>query len=281
MEAHRPNETDPPLTLVVFDALMVRGEVLTHKPLLARKHALRGLLPAGSIEAAGLGVVVREAEWQQSNPAVACELVKRGHEGVVVKHRDSRYLGGARNGGWYKWKPGAEIEATCVGFTAGQGRHDGLVGAIRFRLQNGYEGAASGMSDAERREMTEHPERYVGKVIELSYQTLTTDGALRHPQYRRLRDPAEKPAPNLPPTGDVRHDNATAGARSAPAGPPPAPLPRQRNYHAMGDAKLLRSLEQLQAGAGHDAYDRCVSRGSGDVAADIAVCQRLISERGL
>jgi len=112
---------------------------------------------------------------------------------------------------------------------------------------------------------------------------VTRGGALRHPRYQRLRHPADKPAPNPAATGDtvVQLGEMTVGARTAPAGLPPAPPPRQRNYQAMGDAKLVRCLEQLHAGPGHEAYDRCVTRGSRNVTADIAMCEHLIREKGL
>jgi len=99
---HQPIEQDPPLTLVLFDALIIEGRVLTHQPLTERKQALHELLQAAPVQAAAGGVLA-ESQWQLSDPAVAAALVKQGHEGVVIKHRASRYFSGANNAGWYKW----------------------------------------------------------------------------------------------------------------------------------------------------------------------------------
>lgn len=55
---------------------------------------------------------------------------------------------------------------------------------------------------------------------------------------------------------------------------------RMRNYRAMREEKLRACHESLRARAG-DAYDRCLSAGSGDPDADLAEVERLTRERGL
>jgi hypothetical protein len=53
-----------------------------------------------------------------------------------------------------------------------------------------------------------------------------------------------------------------------------------RNYRAMRDEKLRACRESLRAQSG-DAYERCLSAGSGDPGADLAEIERLERERGL
>lgn len=47
---------------------------------------------------------------------------------------------------------------------------------------------ASGFTDEDRQSMAEHPEDYLGKVIEVECMSTTKDGALRHPVFRRVRE---------------------------------------------------------------------------------------------
>ncbi len=47
---------------------------------------------------------------------------------------------------------------------------------------------ASGFTDEDRQNMAEHPEDYLGKVIEVECMSTTKDGALRHPVFKRVRE---------------------------------------------------------------------------------------------
>ena len=47
---------------------------------------------------------------------------------------------------------------------------------------------ASGFADEDRQDMAEHPENYLGKVIEVECMSTTKDGTLRHPVFKRVRE---------------------------------------------------------------------------------------------
>jgi ATP-dependent DNA ligase len=271
---HVPSKVSPALTFVVFDILHLDGTDVRSRPLTLRLELLEKLGDVGEAKnVVGDGRCLRISPWHETNPVLAQTWVDAGWEGVVCKRWESRYHAG-RSGAWVKWKPDKEIEALCTGtYEATPGsKYEGVaVGGITFRVthEDGrvYDGRAAGMNDALRRELYEHPERYVGRVVELTYKLITRDGALRHPNFRRWRDRLDKAEPVV--TTPVR----VAPKRVATGG-------RIRNYASMGDAKLLGAIADLEAGAG-DAYDRCINTGSGDPAHDLAVARSAADRRGL
>jgi hypothetical protein len=53
-----------------------------------------------------------------------------------------------------------------------------------------------------------------------------------------------------------------------------------RNYSAMGDEKLLRCIESLRERSG-EAYERCISAGSGDPTKDLSITEGIAREKQL
>jgi hypothetical protein len=51
-----------------------------------------------------------------------------------------------------------------------------------------------------------------------------------------------------------------------------------RNYQQMGRPKLLASIDSLEKREG-EAYEKCMTIGSGDPAADLAVAKRVAREK--
>lgn len=128
----------------------------------------------------------------QSQVADAAQLQARlravldaGGEGLMLQHRDVRYLPG-RSDGLLKLKPHDDAEARVVGHLPGRGKYAGLVGAllverddgVRFRL-------GSGLSDAER--AAPPP---LGSLVTYRYNGLTANGLPRFARFMRLREPA-------------------------------------------------------------------------------------------
>lgn len=278
---HQPTADDPPLTYVVFDVLQIDGEDIRQLPLVERKARLINLLP-------GLGPddVLMHSPVQQASEEGLDQLVAEGFEGVVVKAVLSTYVCGGRRHGWVKVKPEEEIEAVCTGtypaepgskyapLVAGKPQ-PWAVGGICFRVehQDGrvYEGRAAGMTDRLRSELHEHPERFTGLVVELIHWGVQDSGALRHPNFRRFRSPADKAAPAA--TGKASRPRAQVVS-------PPAGNRRMRNYAQMGDAKLMAAIASLRAGEG-EAYEKCMSIGSGEPARDLEVAERVAREKQL
>ena len=116
------------------------------------------------------------------------DTVGAGREGVVLKDMNATY-----GEGWTKIKQSKTYDFIIIGFTKGKGKHINRIGAIEYGGYNKYGiieyvGKASGMSDAVREDMTYNPKLYLDKVVELSAFEVTTSGALRFPQFVRMRD---------------------------------------------------------------------------------------------
>lgn len=122
------------LRLMLFDVLELDGVDLVGHPLDARLEVLSALdLPPadpGRLAATGPGA------WAQTEPladtlaAAMRESRELDGEGVLAKRRDSRYQPGRRSGSWVKVKHLLEVRVVIGGFTAGQGRRAGGIGAL-------------------------------------------------------------------------------------------------------------------------------------------------------
>ena len=116
-------------------------------------------------------------------------VVAAGGEGLMLHHRDARYRVG-RSEDLLKYKRHDDAEARVVGYTAGQGKYAGMLGALvvvrgdglRFRL-------GSGFTDAQRAQPPP-----IGSWVTYRYNGLTTNGVPRFARFlriRHLRPPAD------------------------------------------------------------------------------------------
>jgi hypothetical protein len=160
------------------------------------------------------------------------------------------------------------------------------VGGLCFRVQHDdgrmYDGRAAGMDDQLRRELWERPEEFVGRVVELVHWGIQDAGALRFPQVRRLRSPADKPAPNKPGESGTRTAKRVRHATSAAVASAElkaSSTPRMRNYAAMRDPKLLDCIDSLRSRSG-EAFQKCVNSG-GDPAEHLTAAEHAAREKNL
>jgi hypothetical protein len=115
-------------------------------------------------------------------------------EGLVFK--DGNLLN------WAKWKETLTTELIITSFTEGRGKHEFMVGAMVCELYRNAmaqrcdtecgtsprQHRVGGFDDALRHEMTMHPEQYLGRVVEVAYQRVDSNGGLRHPRFIMFRD---------------------------------------------------------------------------------------------
>lgn len=127
------------------------------------------------------------------------EWVKAGIEGAILKELTGVYLPGKRSKDWLKVKSAKTFDVIVTGFTDGQGKYTGQIGAIEFsaytedgKLQ--YVGRCSGMTDAERRIWTDYSISDGAfqdpVVIEVKANEMVGSGEFRtprHPQYQHVR----------------------------------------------------------------------------------------------
>lgn len=142
-----------------------------------------------------------------------------GGEGLMLRKPGSRYEVG-RSTTLLKVKRFKDDEARVVGHVAGEGKHQGRLGALEVELKNGKRfSVGTGFSDAERKSPPP-----VGSTITFRYQELSSDGVPRFPSFVRVCEGAEPaketaaappgaPAPAVA-GGKVRHFELVEGASS-------------------------------------------------------------------
>lgn len=207
-----------PVAFYVFDLLHHDGTSLLREPYDARRERLAAL---GLDAVAGVAVPPGYTDV----PARDLLAVARRHglEGVVSKRRRSRYEPGRRSSSWVKTALLTTQEVLVGGWTPGQGRRSGTVGALLLGARDaagslrylGHVGtgftdamltdlrarlgplarATSGFDD-EVPPLEARDARWVEPVLvgEVVYRTLTGDHRLRHAAWRGLRpdrDPDE------------------------------------------------------------------------------------------
>ncbi|WP_147137144.1 non-homologous end-joining DNA ligase [Stackebrandtia albiflava] len=196
--------TAVPATYIVFDLLWLDGNDLRGLPYTARRELLEDLELSGPA-------------WQTpgyltDGPTALDAAMDNALEGVVAKRRDSPYRPGVRSRDWIKVKPVKTVDLVVGGWRrrkrelgallVGEQRADGRL-RFRGRVGGGIGVAdetrllaalrplvaddppfATGLSSEDRRGATwVRPD----VVVELDYGTVTDDGRLRFPRFRRMR----------------------------------------------------------------------------------------------
>lgn len=209
-------ESDGALVYYAFDLLHLDGQDLTSKTLLERKSLLRELLTRS--EAALAGHVRFSAHVVGNGPAFFANACKLGLEGTIAKRANSSYRAG-RGKDWLKIKCGKDQEFAIIGFTepGGSRSHFGaLLVATRREGELVYAGkVGTGFSAASLAELHQKLSRLERKtppikepprgaavrdvhwvepklVAQIGFTETTSDGLLRHPTFKGLRD--DKPA---------------------------------------------------------------------------------------
>lgn len=228
--------SDGALVYYAFDLLHLDGEDVTARPLLERKSLLRELLERSKLTPNGS--VRFSAHVVGNGPAFFENACKLGLEGTIAKRATSPYRSG-RGRDWLKIKSHKDQEFVIVGFTEpGGGR--GHFGALLLASREGgvltYAGkVGTGFSEATLKELHQRlkglqrdesalttPLRGAEAravtwvepklVAEIGFTERTSDGRLRHPTFKGLRDdkPAkevqrEEPAPLVASKQDVAY----------------------------------------------------------------------------
>lgn len=118
---------------------------------------------------------------QPFNPATLLQSLKPDWEGFVLKNSNLQ--------DWCKLKPRNTVDLIITGFVDGEGKYANQIGSLVCSTAEGYEVAnVSGMTDTQRRYMSEHSETIIGQVCEVEYQNVGNQGRLRHPSFVRMRD---------------------------------------------------------------------------------------------
>ena len=254
-QAHKPTNGNA-LQLIVFDVLRLNGEDLRSQPYRVRRTYVEKMS----------STYVKPSLRVPATPESLAKVLEAGYEGLVLKSPQSRYSAG-RSPFWTKIKPQRTCAVEIIGFKPGEagGKFDGQVGAFKIRLENGEESTVKCGTDATHDSATNHPEQWLGTIIEIAHHGISKDGKPRHPQFKRRRED-KMPETKTPRAPRAPHEFGV--------------VPKRRNYQAMGDKKLLESIASLNLNAG-DAYNRCMNGGSGDPASDLEYARAIATQRGI
>jgi bifunctional non-homologous end joining protein LigD len=196
-----------PVAYMIFDLLWLDGHLTTELPYRERRRVLAAL----ALHSTFWQTPPASEESGESALATSREL---GLEGIVAKRVDSRYEPGRRSAAWRKVKHARRQEFVIGGWSPGQGRREGGVGALLLGYYDRdgelrYAGkVGTGFSDHELDrldallaplERDESPfvgtgvpraSRFVEptQVAEVRFAEWTDAGRIRQPAYLGLRD---------------------------------------------------------------------------------------------
>ncbi|MFI6594727.1 ATP-dependent DNA ligase [Nonomuraea sp. NPDC050536] len=115
-----------PLSVFFFDALRVDGDDLLDLPYSDRQERLSRAVPPGLLTPRLVTDDVTEAE------AFFGDVIKAGHEGLVVKSLTSPYAAGRRGAGWIKVKPRHTLDLVVLAAEWGHGRRQGKLSNLHL-----------------------------------------------------------------------------------------------------------------------------------------------------
>ena len=205
--AAKRRSKEVPVTFVAFDLLWLDGHPLYDLPYEERRARLKELELEGAAwrtpdHVAGDGAAVLEAS------------LANGLEGVVAKRLDSPYEPGRRSPCWLKVKNSRREDVVVGGWLPGEGKRRDRIGALLVGVaEDGhlrYAGrVGTGFTEAELDRLakvleqredspfhgTSQPPRHAvyvqpTRIAEVEFTEWTTDGMLRHPSYKGLREEA-------------------------------------------------------------------------------------------
>lgn len=114
--------------------------------------------------------------------------LEEGCDGIVLKRKDSLYEF-KRTKTWLKVKPDTTVDGVVVGTVPGKLKYTGMVGSLIFKPEGSeVTTQVSGMTDSQRFDWYQNPERILGKTIEVKARGWHPSGRLIEPRFVRIRE---------------------------------------------------------------------------------------------
>jgi bifunctional non-homologous end joining protein LigD len=179
------------LHYVAFDVVDLGGHEVSHLPLADRRRVLTEAYDLANIDPT-LSVYIRQHPASEEQYT---SFVKGGFEGAMIKDASLSYAKGKRGHGWFKIKASTTIDTVVTELPVdGKGQYQGQVGRmVVSQYQDGElveRAKVNPPSQEERLEMTNNPDKYLGRVVEVKHYGVLKDG-LRHPTFVRWREDKE------------------------------------------------------------------------------------------
>ena len=111
-------------------------------------------------------------------------FVSQGFEGAMVKDLDAPYSQGKRSNAWLKVKAVDAEDCPVVSVHEGQGRLAGTMGHVIVENNGRLVRVGGGFTDEQRATIWANRDTVIGSYLEVTFQSKTPDGSLRHPRIR-------------------------------------------------------------------------------------------------
>lgn len=190
LEAERKqDETPSTIQFGVFDMLRVGNTIMIGDSQQVRRQTLRDLFTYfKAYETPDIYIVPSHPKWDEK---IYSRIIEQGGEGVILKNPDGKYqIGKRRANTWYKVKGFNTVDCKIISYEEGQGKYQGILGALVVQDPTGTQVRISGMTDELRHYMTTNFDReIVGKMCEVKYfgRVGQEKDGYRHPQFLRMR----------------------------------------------------------------------------------------------
>ena len=188
-----------------FDIIMLCGRDVRSVPYMERRKLLKDVVAKLN------NPHIKVVQAVQGNLQKYFEkVVAEGGEGIVVKRVDSPY-----GRGWAKVKKAFDVSCVISGFKEGKGKYSqGQIGSLALSVYEAGKlievGFASGFNDKLRKEISQNPQAFIGRVVDVFAQEMQSS-RLRHPTFHRLRDDLSPESCTLQKLKDDMTKNAKAG----------------------------------------------------------------------
>jgi len=196
------------VTYRVWDILEHNGTDVRNLPLRGRRGLVREAVQYWLAKAPSAKGYVEVVDYYEDKESLLNTVLKAGGEGIVLKHLDSPYVENERNREhWMKVKFEVTHDVVIMGYEEPK-QYTVKVGSTKPTLSKlwvnkwigtvifgAYDkkgelvrmGCCSGMVDKIRKDISEHKEQYLGRVIEVKGQCVTEAGAIQNPRFVGLR----------------------------------------------------------------------------------------------
>jgi len=184
-------ERDVEMNFHLFDVIVKNGSYLADRPF-GERHDYLVQLTVNDI----LDERVQHVGLSFDIELAKDEAVENDDEGIIIKDYQSPYEFGKRSAYWQKVKMDNEtVDVTICGFHEGDGEGTGTLGAVEIETADGVHlgRSGSGFTDAERDEIWENRDEWMGRTIEVEARGIGTNDNLRMPIFIRSREDDGEP----------------------------------------------------------------------------------------
>lgn len=186
----KDGKTDTGINLWVFDALPL-GDWISRESVWKQRNRSDKIMQLLEDEPEHLRLVPQV--WIDSEKELIDAFQKaraEGVEGLVLKDPDATYAF-KRSKCWLKVKEFETVDVEVTGLEEGDGKHKGTLGALVCKFKGKEVRVGSGFTDAQRKQIWTQGDAVHGRVIEIRFQEVASQGGARFPTFQRFRDDKE------------------------------------------------------------------------------------------